>query len=399
MKKYLVLGLKKSGLSAINFLQFLKKEVIGFDDNLNLENLNHLKNIIFLNDFNEINFNEIKTIIISPGVSNNHKIIKEAKKHNIEIISEIELGFRYLKNKVIAVTGTNGKTTLTSLITHVLNENNINAVSLGNIGNPLTAYLLNPKDEIIVLELSSFQLENIFSKKIDIAVITNIEEDHLDRYDSFSDYACAKLNILKLLKDKSKVYTTKKVQEEYKLENLIICEDDLKDFAKKVLENFNADFELGFKTFKNLEHRLELFYNENNVKIYNDSKSTNLSSTIYALKKIEKCDILILGGYDKGFSFKILNKYITNNVKHIIAIGDSRFKILKDLKNKVEIIDNFDIAINRAVMLLKKGDTLLFSPATSSFDWFKNYEDRGKKFKEKVSQILKGDKKLWQEEM
>jgi UDP-N-acetylmuramoylalanine--D-glutamate ligase len=397
MKKYLVLGLKKSGLSAINYLQHLKKEVIGFDDNL--ENLNQFKNFQFLNDFNKICFNEIKTIIISPGVSNNHKIIKEAKKYNIEIISEIELGFRYLKNKVIGITGTNGKTTLTSLITHILNENNIKAISLGNIGTPLTTYLLNPKDEIIILELSSFQLENIYSKKIDIAVITNIEEDHLDRYDSYKDYAFAKLNILKLLTNKIKIYTTKKVKDEYNLENVLICKDDLKDFAKKILKNFNVDFEKGFKTFKNLEHRLELVYNENNIKIYNDSKSTNLSSTIYALKKIKKCDVLILGGYDKGFSFKILNKYITNRVKHIIAIGDTRFKILKDLKNKVEIIDNFDIAINRAVMLLKKGDTLLFSPASSSFDWFKNYEDRGEKFKEKVSQILKGDKKLWQEEM
>ncbi|NGX56311.1 MAG: UDP-N-acetylmuramoylalanine--D-glutamate ligase [Candidatus Anoxychlamydiales bacterium] len=398
MKKYLILGLKKSGIAAAFFALHKKIDIICFDDNLEnnskIENLKN-NNVVVTNDISKINLNKICTIIKSPGVSNNHEIIKKAKINNIEIISEIEFGFKYMQNKCIAITGTNGKSSLTTLITHILNENNIQAISLGNIGLPLTQYLINPKEEIVVLELSSFQLENIYSKKVDIACITNIEEDHLDRYDSFLSYANSKLNILKILKNDFLFFTTKKVKDEFNLKKANLCIDDIFDFAKKILKSFKIDFAKAIKTFKNLEHRLELIYDRNEIKIYNDSKSTNINSVIYALKKIKRCDILILGGYDKGNSFTILNKFITNKIRYTIAIGDTRFKIVKELKkNKVEIINNFDIAINRAIMLSKKGDTILFSPGCSSFDMFKNFEHRGDEFKKIVSQILKGEKKL-----
>lgn len=397
-KKYLVLGLGKSGKAAINLLLSKHKKVIGIDNNLieneEIQRLRQL-NVEILKD-NNIDLSHIEKIIISPGVNPNHEIIKKAREYNIEVLGEIQLGCQYLKNKCIAITGTNGKTTLTKLISHILNENKIKAVPLGNVGVSLTSYIEKLKeDEVVVLELSSFQLETMYSKCIDAAIIINITPDHLDRYETLKEYATAKLNIVNCLKNDRFLYTTKEVRKRYFVLNSKInikeVENDVDEIAKVVCFDWGIEKEKidkAIKTFKRPEHRLEFVREINGVNFYNDSKATNVDSVIYAVKKINTPIILIAGGIDKGFPYKIWNKFFKNKVKNIIAIGQSANKIKNDLKGfDVQILNDLESAIKKAYSLAKKDDSVLLSPGCSSFDMFKNYEHRGEVFKKIVNSM------------
>jgi len=397
-KKYLILGLGKSGKAVCFFLLSKKKKIVAIDNNLiEDDEIRKLKqnNVEILKD-NDIDFNEIQKVIISPGVHPNHEIIKKVKENNIEVIGEIQFAVKYLKNKCIAITGTNGKTTLTKLICHILNENNKKAVALGNVGVSLTAYLNEiKKDEILILELSSFQLETLKTKFIDAAVIINITPDHLDRYKTFQDYALAKLNIIKCLKKNKILFTTKEVIERYFVLNNKINIKEIKnevfDIARQICLDWqisNDDIDKAIKTFKKIEHRLEFVREINGVCFYNDSKATNVDAVLYAVKKIAVPIILIAGGVDKGFGYKIWEKTFSNRVKNIIAIGQSANKIKLELIGfDVQILSDLESAVKKAFSLAQKNDCILFSPGCSSFDMFKNYEHRGKVFKKIVNSI------------
>ena len=288
---------------------------------------------------------------------------------------------------------------MSKLLEHVLNKNSIKAVALGNIKVALCSYLLKLEaQDLIVLELSSFQLENIKTKLFDIAVITNITPDHLDRYKNFQDYANQKLNILKCLKKDKILYTTKKVVKSFIVKNNKInikeVKEDIEDIAQKIcldLKIEKQNFLNALKTFKKVEHRLEFVREINDISFYNDSKATNVASVIYAVKKIKTPIILIAGGVDKGFGYKIWKKAFIGKVKCILAIGKSAKKIKNELTGfDVLIKKDLKSAVLKAFELAKKDESVLLSPGCSSFDMFKNFEHRGKNFKKIVS--LLGEK-------
>lgn len=397
-KKYLVLGLGKSGKAACNFLISKKKQVIGIDNNLiEDEEIKKLKqNSVEIFKDNNVDLKNIEKVVISPGINPNHEIIKKAKENNIEIIGEIELGARFLKNRCVGVTGTNGKTTLTKLICHILNENKIKAISLGNVGVSFTSYIDKlEKDEVVVLELSSYQLETMTSKFLDSAVIINITPDHLDRYKTLKEYASAKLNIANCLKKDKILYASKKVIKRYFAKNSEInireVNDDVDDIAKSVCLDWQIseeNIDKAIKTFKRIEHRLEFVREINKVSFYNDSKATNVDSVLYAVKKMDRPIILIVGGIDKGFTYKVWVKPFKNKVKYVLAIGQSANKIKEELKGfDVQILKDFEEAVKKAFSLAHENECVLLSPGCSSFDMFKNYEHRGEEFKKIVKSL------------
>ncbi|NGX51975.1 MAG: UDP-N-acetylmuramoylalanine--D-glutamate ligase [Candidatus Anoxychlamydiales bacterium] len=419
---YLILGLSLSGRAASFFLLNQRKNirVIAIEDNLKedveirllkKQNVKIFNSKDFIENFSDLN--KIEKAVISPGFNPEAKIVKIIKKNKIEIFSEIELGARFLKenkiykNKIIGITGTNGKTTLTKLIEHILNENKIKAKSLGNIKIPFTSYLtkillknnnVENQKETFILELSSFQLEKMKTKFLDAAIITNITEDHLDRYPNFKAYVDAKLRIVKCLKNRKNLYVTKKVLKTFIVNNSKInikeVKEDIEDVAIKICLDFKIvkkNILCAIKTFKSLEHRLEFVREIKGVYFYNDSKATNAHSVIYAVKKIKGSIILIVGGKDKGFSYRIWNKHFKDNVKYVLAIGESSKKIKEELIGcRVQVIKDLKTAIEKAFSLAKKEDRVLLSPGCSSFDMFKNFEHRGDSFKKFVS--ILGDK-------
>ncbi|NGX44066.1 MAG: UDP-N-acetylmuramoylalanine--D-glutamate ligase [Candidatus Anoxychlamydiales bacterium] len=419
---YLILGLSLSGRAASFFLLNQRKNirVIAIEDNLKedveirllkKQNVKIFNSKDFIENFSDLN--KIEKAVISPGFNPEAKIVKIIKKNKIEIFSEIELGARFLKenkiykNKIIGITGTNGKTTLTKLIEHILNENKIKAKSLGNIKIPFTSYLtkillknnnVENQKETFILELSSFQLEKMKTKFLDAAIITNITEDHLDRYPNFKAYVDAKLRIVKCLKNRKNLYVTKKVLKSFIVNNSKInikeVKEDIEDVAIKICLDFKIvkkNILCAIKTFKSLEHRLEFVREIKGVYFYNDSKATNAHSVIYAVKKIKGSIILIVGGKDKGFSYRIWNKHFKDNVKYVLAIGESSKKIKEELIGcRVQVIKDLKTAIEKAFSLAKKEDRVLLSPGCSSFDMFKNFEHRGDSFKKFVS--ILGDK-------
>ncbi|MFA6501974.1 MAG: Mur ligase family protein, partial [Parachlamydiales bacterium] len=353
-----------------------------------------------LKDFSD--FSDIEKIIVSPGISPNHEIISEAIKRNIEVIGEIELGVLYLKNRCIGITGTNGKTTLTKLLAHIFNNNNKVAYALGNVGTPLTSYIDKfGRDDIIVLELSSFQLETMKTKFLDAAVIINITPDHLDRYPSFKEYGIAKLNIINCLKDDKKLYTTKKIIKNYLSDNnkneIKQVTEESENIAIKICLDFGIqkkDILNSIKTFQKDKHRIEFVREIKGISFYNDSKATNVHSVIFAVKKFKKPIILIAGGVDKGFTYKVWKRSFKNKVKTVLAIGQSREKIKNELKGfDVLLCDSLKSAIDKAYALAQRNDNILFSPGCSSFDMFKNYEHRGDEFK-KIVNGIEGEKCL-----
>lgn len=398
-KKQLILGLGLSGRAAAFFLLSQNKKVIAIDNNLKeddeIKKLKKNKNIEIFKK-NLVDFSKIERVIVSPGIDPKHEILKKAQKNNIEIISEVELGALFLKNRCIGITGTNGKTTLTKLITHILNENNIQAKALGNIKTPITSYINQADiDDILIIELSSFQLEKMYTKFLDAAIITNITPDHLDRYLSFEDYVEAKLNILRCLKNEKFLYATQKVLKTFIVKNSNInikeVKEDLVDIAIDVCMDLSIEKEnilKAIKTFKKVDHRLEFVREIKNISFYNDSKATNVHSVIYAVMKIQSPIILIAGGVDKGSGYNEWKKVFENRVEYILLIGESSKKIEKELKGfKVQICSSLKIALEKAFSLAKKNYSILFSPGCSSFDMFKNFEHRGEEFKKIVNRL------------
>ena len=377
---------------------------------------------------------EIDLIILSPGVPLKSNLMKEAINKEIEIISEIEFAYNIRpKINYIAITGTDGKTT-TATLTHKIISASKKARLLGNVGNTFSKdVLFIDENETVILELSSFQLETIDKFKPNISVLLNIADDHLDRYSDINEYFDAKKNIYKNQKSDDKLilnmdneYTASLIENvnnasilTYSTKNknaTIYLDDDdniyyygelLFSIKERVIigshnrENILVSTLIALKenietniikhqvnAFKGLPHRMEIVRSINGVTFINDSKATSLSSVLASIKSFNKNIILIMGGQNKGIDFSPILDDIKNKVKVLILIGEARHELEKMLPyEKSKIIENFDEAFNYAYSLSEEGDTVLLSPGCTSFDSFKNYEERGNYFKTLVNSL------------
>lgn len=375
----------------------------------------------------------VDLVIKSPGIPNNAPIIKRALAKDIQIISEIEFGYRYCQAQIIGITGSNGKTTTTSLMEHVLLSAGIRAKAGGNIGNSFCR-LLTVVEEIdyYVLELSSFQLDDIVDFAPDYAIILNVTADHLDRYDyDIGKYAQAKFKIgenqtedqvlLLNVEDEivSKMYKSGEwSQRIIAIENIEYTEDtlvttsgfkiDITDYALIGRHNMlntimvaevcldlglsTADIANGLKSFQNIAHRLENVANINGIDYINDSKATNVDAVYYALDGIKQNIIWIAGGIDKGNDYTAIIENARKKVKALICLGKDNDKLIKTFSPHIKNIEeagSMKEAVDLCQRYAENGDCVLLSPACSSFDLFKNYIDRGEQFKEEVWNILK----------
>lgn len=379
-REVLVLGFGVSGRSASLFLDARGYRVLVVERKIEeVERAGLSNRVRFISEDGEVDFSKVLFVVISPGIPKRHFLVERALKCGVEVISELELGFREIDSFVIGVTGTNGKTTTVSMIEHVLRRCGRDVKAVGNIGVGISEYITRKVHDIFVVELSSFQLEYIKFPFVDIGVILNIEEDHIDWHGSFENYKMAKLNIQKILKKNGKLLIPKDLFE--KVSRLIFSKKRV--FSSKAA--FNVCMEVGidyedFKReildFKRAPHRLQKVSDISGILFINDSKSTNPASLKYALSKIGGNIILIAGGADKGLSFKGV---LEDRIGEVILIGDAAKRIRGDMGRGI-ILDGLKEAVDYAYKIAKRGDSILFSPGCSSFDHFKDYKDRGKEF-------------------
>ncbi len=377
-------------------------------------------------------------VIKSPGIPESAPIIKLLRKKEVALISEIEFAGRYTNAKKICITGSNGKTTTTSLIHHMMRKAGLNVGMAGNVGRSFALQVATEAYDYYVLELSSFQLDGMYQFKADIAIMLNITPDHLDRYDyNFQNYVDSKFRVSQNL-----------TEEEY----FVFCSDDeitIKELEKIVTraqqlpfaydkkendvawveqdEEFHIEFddvdfsmsvqELALKgrhntynsmaagiagnvlkirnevirealmDFQGVEHRLETVMKVHGINFINDSKATNVNSSWYALESVKGSTVWIVGGVDKGNDYSELFNLVENKVKAIVCLGKENDRVIKAFKGKVESIvesSNMDDAVKAAYYLARDGETVLLSPACASFDLFESYEDRGRQFKHAV---------------
>lgn len=442
---YLIYGLSKSGKSCTRLLNTKDNVLYLFDDDRGVlekakKEYASFNNVKVLREISEITLQIVDEIIVSPSISKNNKIILEAREIGVPVISELELGARLFKGTLVAITGTNGKTTTVELVYHILKSAKKEVEKVGNVGIPITSKIdSHTKKSIFVCEVSSFQLEHVSKLHAHISAILNITPDHLNRYDSFSDYANTKLNItinqtkkdyLILSKDQNVKGEAKIFRFGRKAPNSCFIKDGYfvfkrKFFQKKIcnvstcevhgqhnLENImtailiakllkikNKYIFSALKTFKFLSHRGEKVKEINNISFYDDSKATNVDATLKALDtfKDKQNFILILGGSDKNYSYDEIFRHLPKSIKKIIAMGDVCDKIYrawKDLKINVplERVDSLKEAVMIACEDLRKNEALLLSPASASLNEFKNYSERGDFFKKYVEEYYEGEK-------
>lgn len=380
-------------------------------------------------------------VVKSPGIPDNNNMVQKIKAAHIPVISEIEFAYRFKGNsQIVAITGSNGKTTTTALTFHICKTAGLDCAVAGNIGISLARQIATDPKAYYIVEVSSFQLDDIVSFKPEIAILTNISEDHLDRYNyEFARYIASKFRITmnqqaedtfiyceddeatvhylkthsinsKLLPFTMKNETKKGAfikgnQMTIKTENERVTMS-IYDFAARGKHNqYNtmaagiAAATLGIrkekireavKTFSTLEHRMEKVATLRGVEFINDSKATNVNSTWYALESMDKPTILILGGVDKGNDYELLKELVKEKVKAIVCLGLDNAKIFESFRDDVADIREAKSAagaVHEAFGLAKKGDVVLLSPACASFDLFKNYEDRGTQFKQAVNEL------------
>jgi UDP-N-acetylmuramoylalanine--D-glutamate ligase len=408
-RKVCVIGWGKSGVSLCKLLLSLKKQVKvsekGQRQSFPSSLIDEFKNrgVEFEFGGNSENFiKDSQLVVLSPGVDTfNSSVVNAAGMYNIPCVGEIEFSWWLTKAKFIAITGTNGKTTTTSLIYQLLKKKNKRVFLGGNIGIPLSSFVLDTKEgDLIVLEISSFQLETIVKFKPYVASLLNISPDHLNRYADMDEYSRAKMNIFKNQgKDDWAVLN----------QNLDLSEDNKKSIKSKILrfsnefsnENYSCVYRIGsifgidksdcqdlFSSFKGMPHRMQLVREVRGINFINDSKATNPASTVWALKNLEGPVILIAGGKDKGLDFSQIKPYL-KNVKKVNLFGESASKIEKLLQSDVDTAKHSSLEeiVFSSFQEAKEGDTILFSPMCASFDMFSNYAERGQKFMEIVNNL------------
>jgi len=410
-KKVTIAGLARSGLACANLLYDLGSQV-GVTDNqdndLTRLNASRLKSKNIKVELGRHSQEFIKgrdCIVVSPGLTNDALPIVWAKDFKIPVISEIEVGSILCPATVIAVTGTNGKTTVTTLIGKILDSGLRRVFVCGNIGNPFCSELDKIKlEDFVSLEASSFQLEMIKTFKPKISVILNFSCNHLDRYKNMQDYLEAKKRIF-MNQDKADYLVLN-------YEDIAVKELAGETKANVVYFSHTADLNpnqaavlavgsiLGIdkrlclealRDFKGVEHRLEYVTQLNNIEFINDSKSTNVDSTIWALKNISRPIVLIAGGRDKGSDYNVILDLMRKKVKEIILLGEAKEKIKNTFRGSLAIAEASTLgeAVNIAFAKADAGDCVLLSPMCSSFDMFSNYEERGRVFKKAVYDLMR----------
>jgi UDP-N-acetylmuramoylalanine--D-glutamate ligase len=443
-KRIVILGGGESGLGAALLAKKNGYEVLVSDSNALPE--------LFKNEFqlNGISYEEGHTtkeilkselIIKSPGIPEKNELVQKIRSAGIELISEIEFAYRFKgDSKMIAITGSNGKSTTTAMVYHICKEAGLSCALVGNIGYSFARQVAQDPKEIYVVEVSSFQLDDTKDFHPEVAILTNITEDHLDRYEyKMENYVKSKFSIIKnqdandvfiycmddeitmknlnifLNKTNPLPFTMSKplpqgayisdakMHIKWKQEEMTMS---VEDFAVKGKHNQYNTMAAGLaavvmdirkekirdavQTFESLEHRMETVATVRGVQFINDSKATNVNSTWFALESMTRPTILILGGIDKGNDYSFIKQLVKEKVKAIVCMGTDNRKIHEAFGNEVELIvntNNAKDAVNAAFHFADKGDTVLLSPACASFDLFKNYEDRGNQFKEAVKEL------------
>jgi len=379
-------------------------------------------------------------VMKSPGIPDKVDIVKQLFIKDVPVISEIEFAAKFTTANIIGITGSNGKTTTTMLINHILKEAGLSVGIAGNIGDSFAKQVAETNVEHYVLEISSFQLDGIESFKPNIAIITNISPDHLDRYDyKFENYIASKFRIaMNQTKDDYLIYDddddvitsylkenpiqstllpfslTKKLEQGAYLEKqnikikiynsqLIMPTANLALEGKHNIKNAMAASTVAqllnirkhtiresLENFQGAEHRLEQVLRINKVQYINDSKATNVNATYFALESMDAPTVWIVGGEDKGNNYQELFPFVNKNVKAIICLGVDNKKLFENFGNMVDIIVETQFmseAVKIAYKIAEAGDNVLLSPACASFDLFENYEDRGRQFKEAVRKL------------
>ena len=446
MKKVVILGGGESGVGAALLAKSKGFEVFLSDKGMLSDKYKETlsqNNIPFEeSEHTEAKILDATEVIKSPGIPDKIELIKKLHSLRIPVISEIEFASRYTKAKIIAITGSNGKTTTTLLTCHILKNAGLNIGLAGNVGESFAKQVIDDTFDYFVLELSSFQLDNCFNFKADVAILLNITPDHLDRYNyEFQNYIESKFRILQnmnsdddfiyyqeseaLMGELSKrtdltvnrfpVSSTDKVPQGGSLQNGILqvqYQHQSFDFpvselpikgshnainamcamlACKSLGLDNEQITAGLKSFQSVEHRLEPCGEIKGVQYINDSKATNVDSVFYALGSYNDSIILIMGGVDKGNDYRQIEQLVTQKVKALICMGTDNSKLVEFFGKKVPMIftvDSMQKAVQLASDLGTAGDVVLLSPACASFDLFKNYEDRGRQFKAAVAGLV-----------
>ncbi|HIG89833.1 MAG TPA: UDP-N-acetylmuramoyl-L-alanine--D-glutamate ligase [Flavobacteriaceae bacterium] len=443
MKSIIILGAGESGIGCALLAQSRGYNVFVSESN-NIHESTRIQLIENNIEFEENSHNKaIKMkpdfVVKSPGIPDTSQIIKSYIKNNINVISEIEFASRHTDSEIIAITGSNGKTTTTLLTHQILNDEGLNVTIGGNIGTSFSSLLISSDYNYLVLEVSSFQLDGIVEFKPHIAVITNLSPDHLDRYKNYEDYIKSKFRIVMnqnsndyLIYDgddpminsyinksniKSKLIpfsTERKIEEGAYYNNQSINISINKKKLVMPTENFSIKGKHNIKNamaaatvahllkirkqtirkslehFQSVEHRLENVLTINKVNYINDSKATNVNATYYALDTMEAPTIWIVGGIDKGNKYEDLFPLVHKKVKAIICLGKNNFKLIENFENIVEYIvetTSMEEAVSTAYKIAKPGYNVLLSPACASFDLFDDYKDRGRQFKASVRKL------------
>jgi UDP-N-acetylmuramoylalanine--D-glutamate ligase len=447
-KNVLLVGLAKTGVSTIKKLDSLGANIIVNDikskDKLEdiIREIDKLERVEYILEHHPEDISNIDLTIVSPGVPLDLPFIEKLKDSNIKIIGEVELAYKLSKNPTfVGITGTNGKTTTTSLVGEIFKKANKDTYVVGNIGNPVIDTVdFTDENSYLITELSSFQLESIEDFKPKVSTIINITEDHLNRHHTMENYINAKARILKnqdendfciLNYDDSIVrqlgensnakvlfFSRKeKIKQGVYLdeENNIIIEIDgekiillnknelslpgnhnLENAMAAILMSYvlNIDTDVikdTLMTFKGVEHRLEFVTNKDGIMFVNDSKGTNPDSTIKAITSYERPIILIAGGMDKQSDFNEMIKYATKNVKALVLLGETADKIKLSAENQgitnIVKVNDMKEAVRKAYALAESGDVVLLSPACASWDMYPNFEARGLDFKENIYKL------------
>jgi UDP-N-acetylmuramoylalanine--D-glutamate ligase len=447
-KKTLVLGAGKSGITSARFLAE-RGAVVALHDKREVEtwsdearSLKETHNVGLIGgELPSWLLDQIDLVVISPGVPTNTIPAKYVDRKDGEVIGEVELAFRFMKGRIIGITGSNGKTTTTTLIGEILKDAGIETQVGGNIGTPLVTLAESSTDNSwTVCELSSFQLETIKDFHPNIAMCLNVTPNHMDRYALFSDYAAAKHRIFMnqtaddvailnaddeitaswAIGKRAKVvlFSTSKeldeglflrgnnlVRREDNKEKVLISRNELPIKGIHNVQNVLAALAAGLfcgvsvgsmqktiKKFKAVEHRLEFVKEINNIGFYNDSKATSVDATLKALEALSGGNgkiVLILGGQGKNAPYQPLAELIKSNVRKLVLIGEDSGNIESQLKDYAEIIraNSMSDAVDKSFECAKDGDFVLLAPACASFDMFKSYEDRGLRFKSCVQAL------------
>ena len=439
--KLLILGAAESGVGAA-LLAKAKGYDVFVSDNGTIDDESKTElvaNNIRFEENGHRNVDGYAIAVISPGIPDKAPIVKQLESNGVELISEIEFAADHTDSTLVAITGTNGKTTTTSLIHHILVKGGLDAALVGNIGRSFARQIAERDTPYYVIEVSSFQLDRCYNFKPHVAVLTNISNNHLDRYNyKLENYAASKFRIAQ--NQTAQDYFIYNVDDEYtqrflpdnitstllpfslrrNVENGAYVDNDTIHFkiknthhimnlfdlalqgkhnaynsmaagiAAQVLELRNETIRESLSDFKSLEHRLEFVGNVKGIDFINDSKATNVNSVWYALESINKPVLWIAGGIDKGNDYTLIQELVKNKVKAIVCLGKDNSKIHSAFARTVDLIINTESmrdAVMSAAHFAEKGDAVLLSPACASFDLFNDFEDRGRQFKACVREL------------